>query len=154
MIGDKKKGVGVFRGKSTVIKSIGNTGISLMRRKRGRIDKKGVFVRACERHGGMGYLYLVRLDIDGDIVYKVGVTSRDIKERMSEFPYPCVLLSLYCGIGSKVYSVEQKIHKVNKEHRYHIARNKRFSGYSELYDTCIDISGYGLDVCSLNVLDT
>lgn len=91
-------------------------------------------------------LYLLELEIDGTTVYKIGITSRKIEERVTE------ILSSHFGIYryfpycrpkrfrklENAYEHEQALHKYLKEYQYH--PYNKFDGSTELF------TGVNLDV--------
>lgn len=87
---------------------------------------------------GIVYLLVVRLE-DGTEVYKIGVTTRKIQERVGE-----ILTSFwtqyryfpYCKpkrfrTTSDIFEKEAKIHKELAEYRYEF--DKKFGGHSECF---------------------
>ena len=98
-------------------------------------------------NSGSGILYILAMDIDGEIVYKVGVTQRDkIEDRVCE-----ILASFFKSYRyfpwcrpkrfkktDDVYEKEAKMHKYLKKYQY--TSEKRFSGNTELFHgTSLDI---------------
>lgn len=102
-------------------------------------------------NSGSGILYILVMDIDGEVVYKVGVTQRDkIEERVCE-----ILTSFFKSYRyfpwtrpkrfkktDDVYEKETKMHKYLKEYQY--KPEKRFGGSTELFtgialDTLVDL---------------
>lgn len=102
-------------------------------------------------NSGSGILYILVMDIDGEVVYKVGVTQRDkIEDRVCEilasffksYRYFCWLRPKRFKKTEDVYEKEAKMHKYLKEYRY--IPEKRFSGNTELFtgialDTLVDL---------------
>lgn len=93
-----------------------------------------------------GILYVLILDIDGETVYKIGVTKRQIFDRVSE-----IVLSFYHKYRyfpyckpkrfktvENVYEKEANMHRALKEYKY--TPINQFSGSTECF------SGLDLDV--------
>ena len=102
-------------------------------------------------NSGSGILYILAMDIDGEVVYKVGVTQRDkIEDRVCE-----ILTSFFKSYRyfpwcrpkryrktDDVYEKEAKMHKYLKKYQY--TSEKCFSGNTELFhgtnlDTLVDL---------------
>lgn len=95
---------------------------------------------------GEAILYLLELDIDGKRVYKIGITSRKIEDRVVEiltshfsiyrhFPYCRPKRFRHV---SNTYEKEQELHKYLDEYRYE--PYNKFDGSTELfYDIKLDI---------------
>lgn len=88
------------------------------------------FKRHCLKNNGIGYMYIIRLDGDGESFIKVGISS-NIENRFKSIPYSCTVLKLISGNCSFIYFKEQGIHKALKEQRY--IPQKRFGGRYECY---------------------
>ena len=97
-----------------------------------------------ELHENSGILYLVRFDLEGKELVKIGVTGRSIEDRISE-----VLVSIfkqyrefpYCRPKrfrkvEDAYEKEAGLHAYFKEYKY--TPEKKFSGSSEFFDTPLD----------------
>lgn len=91
-----------------------------------------------------GILYVVHFELEGKPLVKIGVTSRNIEDRIAE-----ILISIfktyrefpYCRPKrfrrtGDVYEKEAILHKYFEEYRYEPA--KRFSGSSEFFDCPLD----------------
>ena len=98
-------------------------------------------------NSGSGILYILVMDIEGEVVYKVGVTQRDkIEDRVCEilasffksYRYFCWLRPKRFKKTDDVYLKETKMHKYLSEYRY--ISEKRFSGNTELF------TGINLDI--------
>lgn len=92
-------------------------------------------------NSGSGLLYILAMDIDGEIVYKVGVTQRDkIEDRVCEilasffksYRYFCWCRPKRFKKTDDVYEKEAKMHKYLKQYQY--TSEKRFSGNTELFN--------------------
>lgn len=88
------------------------------------------FKRHCLKNNGIGYMYIIRLDGDGESFIKVGISS-NIENRFKSIPYSCTVLKLISGSATSIYVREQQVHKMLKEQRY--IPQKRFGGKYECY---------------------
>lgn len=91
-------------------------------------------------NSGRGILYILVMDIDGEVVYKVGVTQRDkIEDRVCEilasffksYRYFCWVRPKRFKKTDDVYEKEAKMHKYLSEYQY--TSEKKFSGNSEIF---------------------
>ena len=93
---------------------------------------------------GLDILYIVHFNLDGKDLVKIGVTSRNIEDRVSE-----ILVSIfkkyrefpYCRPKrfqktEAVYEKEALLHKHFKEYSY--TPKKKFSGSTEFFDIPLD----------------
>lgn len=85
-------------------------------------------------------LYYLRVNKDGNIAYKIGITNRTIKERFGlDMQYITVLKKWEYLLGADALTAEQTILKENKEFKY-TGVNLLESGNTELFTT--DIGGF------------
>lgn len=76
-------------------------------------------------------LYLVEINQKGSVFLKIGITSRDLKTRLSSFNY--TVLSLKEDLDpSYIYETEKKLH--NKLKKFSFKPVSKFNGYTECYD--------------------
>jgi hypothetical protein len=93
---------------------------------------------------GSGILYLVRFDLEGKELVKIGVTSRSIEERVSE-----ILVSIFKQYREFPYCRPKRFRKVGDVYEkeasllsyfgeYNYQPSKRFSGSTEFFDIPLD----------------
>ena len=110
----------------------------------------------------IGILYILVFDIDGETVYKIGVTQRKIQDRVAEILtsfwhqyryYPYCRPKRFTST-SNVYKKEALMHKYFNEYRYksehvfggcsELFHNVTLEELTEVYARCIA----GEDICS------
>jgi hypothetical protein len=116
-------------------------------------QKRGILDSVCAHmvSGTTGFdrkkpaiLYYIKFELSSGIpVYKIGITNRAVKSRISAMyvnkgTVRNILKEFYFDIGQEAYDMEQSYHKEFKEHRY-MGEQVMKNGNSELY--CIDVLG-------------
>ena len=80
------------------------------------------FVSKCEKNNnGLGILYVLECFNDSEKFYKIGITSRSVKERYgskASMPYAYRVLDEIVGEPTYIYDLETKLHQINKQHQY------------------------------------
>lgn len=76
------------------------------------------FINSCEKNKGFGIIYLLECKSDNESFYKIGITSREIKDRTDNIPYNCEIISCVESSAINIFMSEKKIHKKLKEYSY------------------------------------
>ena len=80
------------------------------------------FVDKCEKNNnGLGILYILECFNDNEHFYKIGITSRSVKQRYKskvEMPYAYSVVKEIVGDGAYIYDLETKLHQINKQYKY------------------------------------
>lgn len=78
------------------------------------------FVDMCDKNShGNGILYVIKCYEGSEVFYKIGVTSRTIKQRYNaNFPYRYSVVYEVVEDGGYIYDLENKIHALLKDHHY------------------------------------
>lgn len=80
------------------------------------------FKDKCENNNnGFGILYILECFNDSEKFYKIGITSRSVKERYgskASMPYAYRVLDEIVGEPTYIYDLETKLHQINKQHQY------------------------------------
>lgn len=77
------------------------------------------FVDICNKSGGQGRLYVIKCYQDNEVFYKVGITSRTVKQRYNvKFPYKYDIVFSIKEDAAYIYDLENKIHALLKGHHY------------------------------------
>ena len=80
------------------------------------------FIQKCiKNNSGLGILYILECFNDKEKFFKIGITSRSIKERYkskSEMPYAYSVIKEIVGDAAYIYDLETKLHNLNKEYKY------------------------------------
>ena len=87
------------------------------------------FKKHCNRHNGIGTLYVIKCFDDDEVFYKVGITSRTVKIRYSsvaKLPYKFTELFNIDGEPQFIYDLEVRLHSLLRE--YHYEPTKEFKG--------------------------
>lgn len=74
-----------------------------------------------KNNNGLGILYVLECFNDTERFYKIGITSRSIKERYrnkTTMPYLYRVIDEIIGDPVEIYNLETKIHQINKENHY------------------------------------
>ena len=81
-----------------------------------------VFKEKCDKNNnGLGILYILECFNDTERFYKIGITSRSIKQRygsISQMPYAYRVIDEIIGEPAYIYDLEIKLHQINKENQY------------------------------------
>ena len=88
--------------------------------------------RLCKGHTAT--LYVIKLFDDTDTFIKVGRTSKTLKMRFSTLPYSYTLLYAERGTPTKIFNLENKLHKLLKSNSFSHTPSRNFSGDTECYD--------------------
>lgn len=86
------------------------------------------FIEIAQKHDRLATLYLVEFFDDKEKFFKVGITTRTVKQRFNvkNTPYNFKELVTINGDAGYIYDLEKKIHSLLKEHHY--TPNKHFKG--------------------------
>ena len=80
------------------------------------------FVEKCvKNNNGLGILYVLECFNDSEKFFKIGITSRSVKERYkskTEMPYLYRVIDEIIGDPVEIYDLETKLHQINKENHY------------------------------------
>lgn len=76
------------------------------------------FTKVCKKKEKSGILYVIKCWNEKEEFYKVGITSRTIKQRFSNFPYNYIILQEITSIPENVYNIEKILKKNLKEFKY------------------------------------
>lgn len=77
------------------------------------------FVDICNKKDGQGSLYVIKCYKGGEVFYKVGITSRTVKQRYNaKFQYSYDLVFSIKEDAAYIYDLENKIHALLKDHHY------------------------------------
>lgn len=80
---------------------------------------KQEFIEACRNN--IGRLYIIKCFLDREVFYKIGITSKSIKERFktySKFPYKYKVIYEKVGIAEDIYDLEKTLHRKYKSYKY------------------------------------
>lgn len=95
------------------------------------------FRRLCHKNNnGMANLYVIKCKDVNRCFYKIGITSKAIKERFSTYrrmPYDYDLLFLIDGDSGFIYDLEFRLHSILK--RYSYAPSILFEGHTECFSS-------------------
>ena len=80
-----------------------------------------------------GILYFVQMLIEGSLIYKVGITSKSVDERLKVEGWPYEIISTFKSTLLDVYLREQELHELLKDRRYQLD-GELLDGYTELFD--------------------
>ena len=84
--------------------------------------RKPDFIRLCEKNNnGLGILYLIKCWGNGETFYKIGRTSRSVRDRcyyISRSVYDCEIIWEIQGDPSQIYDIEYHEHRESKPYRY------------------------------------
>ena len=91
---------------------------------------RSAFIKYCKE--GLGILYVIRCKSVSETFIKVGITSKEIKERFnSNMPYEIEVIENLRMNSEIIYDLEKSIHRVFKKYKY--TPLKDFSGKSECF---------------------
>lgn len=80
------------------------------------------FKVVCDKNNnGKGYFYLIECSSETELFYKVGITSRHIKDRYKtkiQLPYDFKVIFLIEGSPSYIFNLENRMHSLLKKHHY------------------------------------
>lgn len=80
-----------------------------------------------------GTLYFVMMLILESLVYKIGITSKSVDERLKLEGWPYEIISIFDSTLLDVYLREQELHKLLTDRRYKLD-GELLDGYTELFD--------------------
>ena len=92
------------------------------------------FKKACERHRGIGTFYILRCFNNYESFYKVGITSKTIKERYSNsvtMPYNFEIVQEFTGDPFVVFNLELKVKSFILKNTLQYSPKLAFSGSSK-----------------------
>lgn len=79
------------------------------------------FVQLCNyKHCDGPKLYIIRCFNESESFYKIGITSRTIKQRFhgNRMPYAYEVISEKTGTPEAIYELEKEMHKKHKQYKY------------------------------------
>ena len=81
---------------------------------------KNRFKKLCDKNNrGIGTLYLIKCWANKESFYKIGITSKSIKERyQSNFPYDYKIIHSLKGDAELIFQLEKKLHRLTRSSRY------------------------------------
>ena len=81
---------------------------------------KSKFKGACEKNGGNGLLYLLKINDKGEFFYKIGITSRKLKERFkkSAIPYSYEVIATHEDSADFIWDMERKLKILMRKNEY------------------------------------
>lgn len=80
-----------------------------------------------------GILYFVQMLIEGMLIYKVGITTKSVDERLKAEGWPYQAISIFESTLLDVYLREQELHQLLNEKRFQLD-SELLDGYTELFD--------------------
>ncbi|EOX4263340.1 GIY-YIG nuclease family protein [Vibrio cholerae] len=80
-----------------------------------------------------GVLYFVQMLIEGCLIYKIGITSKSVDERLKAEGWPYEIVSIFESTLLDVYLREQELHALLYEKRFQLD-GELLDGYTELFD--------------------
>lgn len=92
---------------------------------------KNGFIKNCDKKGRRPLLYVITFNSEEEIFIKVGITSKDINDRIKDIPYTASKIKLFTGDASEIYDIEKFIHKKYSSSSYLPLQN--FNGRLECY---------------------
>lgn len=100
------------------------------------------YVNACKSKGGKSSIYIIKMKLENEVFYKVGITNNTIEQRFQSNPYQIELLRLIGGDAGFIYDLEKSIHRLLSE--YHYKPKIKFGGhalecFSEIPKSIIDM---------------
>lgn len=95
--------------------------------------RRSEFISLCNSKNVLGKLYIIECSLNNEHFYKIGITSRDLSERLKNIPYRCSIIKIIEDTPDKVWNLEKYYHNVLKEFRY--LPSKEFDGMFECFYT-------------------
>ena len=92
---------------------------------------KNGFIKNCDKKGRHPLLYIITFNSEEEIFIKVGITSKDINDRIKNIPYTASKIKLFTGDASEIYDIEKFLHKKYSSSSYLPLQN--FNGRLECY---------------------
>lgn len=77
--------------------------------------------KCIKNNNGLGILYILECFNDNERFFKIGITSRSVKERYCSqvsMPYTYRIIDEVIGDPVYIYDLEIKLHQINKQHQY------------------------------------
>ena len=77
--------------------------------------------KCIKNNNGLGILYILECFNDKERFFKIGITSRSIKQRYSskvQMPYAYSIVKEIIGDPEFIYDLETKLHKEHKQYKY------------------------------------
>ena len=84
---------------------------------------------------GTATLYIIKMFLDDEVFYKVGITGKSVKERFRDkarYPYLYEIIKEVSGPADKIYALENKILRETKDFLY--TPRLKFAGHTEIRD--------------------
>ena len=79
------------------------------------------FIKICNKKNSKGVLYIIKCFNENEEFYKIGITSRSIKERYSskfEMPYKYEIIQEIIDSPENIYNFEKYLKQCNKQFKY------------------------------------
>lgn len=95
-----------------------------------KFGKQG-FTNLCMINNSIAKLYLIKCYNKEEIFYKIGITQRELKERLHSIPYQTETIVELYGNPGDVWDLELKFHSLYSKYRYLPIKN--FKGKNECY---------------------
>lgn len=78
------------------------------------------FIAACARYDDIATLYVVKMKGNDEVFYKVGITSKSVKERLGyrDIGYDYSIITEIQDYSGFVYDLEKSIHRLLSEYHY------------------------------------
>lgn len=84
--------------------------------------RRSKFAANCDKHNkGVGTLYVIKCAEAGEVFYKIGITSKSVKERFdlkSSMPYEYVEVYNIRGKPEFIYNLERELHDALSEYKH------------------------------------
>ncbi len=95
------------------------------------------FIRSCDKSmGGNGLLYVVRCSANGEVFYKVGITSLSVSKRFygkGRMPYKYVSVFTISGGAEYIFDLEKRLHAILFDCKH--TPSISFGGETECFST-------------------
>lgn len=95
--------------------------------------RRSEFVSLCTSKNVLGKLYIIKCYSNNESFYKIGITSREVSQRIKNIPYKCEVIKIEEDIPDKIWNLEKCYHTVLKQFKY--LPSKEFDGMFECFYT-------------------
>lgn len=76
------------------------------------------YIEICRDNNGMSNLYVVEMEKDGELFYKVGITKRTLKERFRSNPYNIKEIKFITEEAGFIFDLEKQLHRILSSYQY------------------------------------
>lgn len=103
--------------------------------------KRSGYIKICKNNNGMSNLYVIEMEKDGELFYKVGITKRSVNQRFYKNPYKVNGIRFITGDAGFVFDLEKSLHRILSKYQY--TPSIKFNGstlecFSEIPKSIID----------------